>query len=409
MKYPRSCVSLCFLVLLASVPSLAQSVVAPLAPGEILLSDHGLDAILRISADRSTWSIWMPDVDNPAAIVIQTDGSVIFIHSGTTVRRVAPDGTWADLYIGELGASGVAVAANGDLIVACDGEPPYWPGYPPLLRVKPDGSTQDVSLDWFKSEDIEIDLEGNIIGLHEYYGLFKFLGDVYEPQSGVPVPGGSGFGISGDFLIEPDGAYVVADWSNSNLLRVAPDGTGPFVLADDLQEVEAVARLFNGDLLVVENDRYTPASRLRRVPHDGVPAGGTPEPFFEGLPFLVDHIAVVPWIGGFLPPVDNLPSFNKAKAGSAIPVKFNIGGNMGMNIFASGYPRSLRIACEGGALQDDIEETVTAGSSSLKYDAESNQYIYVWKTDKSWAGTCRQLIVRLIDGSEHKANFTFTR
>jgi hypothetical protein len=53
----------------------------------------------------------------------------------------------------------------------------------------------------------------------------------------------------------------------------------------------------------------------------------------------------------------------------------------------------------------EIEQTVTAGGSSLRYDAESDTYTYVWKTEKPWAGTCRQLIVRLNDGSERVAFF----
>ncbi|MGH9937989.1 MAG: PxKF domain-containing protein, partial [Blastocatellia bacterium] len=40
-------------------------------------------------------------------------------------------------------------------------------------------------------------------------------------------------------------------------------------------------------------------------------------------------------------------------------------------------------------------------------DAASDQYTYVWKTEKSWAGACRQLIVRLNDGSERVAYFKF--
>ena len=35
----------------------------------------------------------------------------------------------------------------------------------------------------------------------------------------------------------------------------------------------------------------------------------------------------------------------------------------------------------------------------LSYDAASQRYHYVWKTNKAWAGTCRQLIVTLVDGS----------
>ena len=110
---------------------------------------------------------------------------------------------------------------------------------------------------------------------------------------------------------------------------------------------------------------------------------------------------------GFFQPADNLPTLNSVKAGSAIPVKFNLAGNQGLSIFAAGYPSSQKITCDTNAPLDDIEETSTAGNSSLNYDAGSNQYNYVWKTDKAWAGTCRQLIVKLIDGTEHKANFKF--
>ena len=55
---------------------------------------------------------------------------------------------------------------------------------------------------------------------------------------------------------------------------------------------------------------------------------------------------------------------------------------------------------------DAVEETVTAGGSSLTYDAGADQYIYVWKTEKSWNG-CRQLVIQLKDGTYHRANFQF--
>jgi hypothetical protein len=116
---------------------------------------------------------------------------------------------------------------------------------------------------------------------------------------------------------------------------------------------------------------------------------------------------------GFFQPVDNLPILNVAKAGSAIPIKFDLGGNQGLNIFASGYPTSNVAACDASAVDDTIEATVTAGNSSLNYDGTVNppigQYIYVWKTDKAWAGTCRQLRVKLADGTLHAANFKLTK
>jgi hypothetical protein len=50
---------------------------------------------------------------------------------------------------------------------------------------------------------------------------------------------------------------------------------------------------------------------------------------------------------------------------------------------------------------------VSAGASSLSYDASSNRYTYVWETDKSWAGTCRALILKMQDGTTHRADFKF--
>jgi hypothetical protein len=32
---------------------------------------------------------------------------------------------------------------------------------------------------------------------------------------------------------------------------------------------------------------------------------------------------------------------------------------------------------------------------------------YVWKTDKAWAGTCRQLVIWFVDGTVARATFKF--
>ena len=110
---------------------------------------------------------------------------------------------------------------------------------------------------------------------------------------------------------------------------------------------------------------------------------------------------------GFFQPVDNLPTVNVAKAGAAIPVRFSLNGNQGLGIFAAGSPGSKQTACSSSTPLSDVEETVAAGSSSLSYDAGSDQYNYVWKTDGAWAGTCRQFILQLNDGSFHYAKFKF--
>ncbi len=111
---------------------------------------------------------------------------------------------------------------------------------------------------------------------------------------------------------------------------------------------------------------------------------------------------------GFFAPVDN-GVLNVAKGGSAIPVKFSLGGDEGLDILAEGYPQSDQINCDTGLSFDDIESTVTAGASTLQYDPVSKVYTYVWKTSKSWAATCRRLDVTLDDGTTHSATFRFKK
>jgi uncharacterized repeat protein (TIGR01451 family) len=110
---------------------------------------------------------------------------------------------------------------------------------------------------------------------------------------------------------------------------------------------------------------------------------------------------------GFFNPVNNPPTLNVVKPGQAVPVRFGLGGNQGLAIFAAGYPVVATIACSASAPTDPVEQTVTAGNSSLQYDAGSNQYTYVWKTPSAgWpAGACRQLVMKLVDGTTHVANF----
>jgi beta propeller repeat protein len=113
--------------------------------------------------------------------------------------------------------------------------------------------------------------------------------------------------------------------------------------------------------------------------------------------------------GGLLPPVDGFPTFNSLKAGAAVAVKFSLGGFRGLDIFAAGYPSSQVTPCEANQLEDAIEETVAAGNSSLTYEPDLDEYTYVWKTNKAWSGTCRQLVLLFSDGSEARANFRFLR
>ena len=90
-----------------------------------------------------------------------------------------------------------------------------------------------------------------------------------------------------------------------------------------------------------------------------------------------------------------------------VPLKFSLDGGQGRDIFHAGFPASQPIACDSFAVLGAFEETTSAGQSGLTYDPFVDQYTYVWKTEKAWADTCRQLVFTMTDGSFHVANFKF--
>jgi hypothetical protein len=104
---------------------------------------------------------------------------------------------------------------------------------------------------------------------------------------------------------------------------------------------------------------------------------------------------------GYFPPVG--PGLNSAKAGSAVPLKFSLGGDRGLAIMADGYPASVQINCVTGAPIGSPSPT----SSDEGLTFQDGQYKYVWKTSGSWAGTCRQFQILLVDGTLHTARFSF--
>jgi hypothetical protein len=110
---------------------------------------------------------------------------------------------------------------------------------------------------------------------------------------------------------------------------------------------------------------------------------------------------------GFFWPVKNLPNVTRWKAGLPVPVRFSLHGFRGARPEADGYPRSSR--CGGG----DVERVARAAQGRKKdafeYDRRSDKYVMLWKTDKRWAGTCREFVLKLDDGSVHTARFEFAK
>jgi hypothetical protein len=130
---------------------------------------------------------------------------------------------------------------------------------------------------------------------------------------------------------------------------------------------------------------------------------------------------------GFFQPVDNNPDqsgtlgtdvtvLNTAKAGSAIPIRFDLSGDQGLAVlYDSTYPSVKQFTCPSSTsvVSDSIEETYAGTNTGLQYDGTRNlpygQYSYIWKTSSTWTGTCQRLTFKLADGTSHYAYFKFTK
>ena len=180
----------------------------------------------------------------------------------------------------------------------------------------------------------------------------------------------------------------------SVLLGQAPEAAYSYVY---LGQAQTLDQMYINQPMLADLDQYRVAHINSDFPADypGDVARGTS----DHDPNVASFYLPYDWTG-FKPPLVNAPAINNAKAGSTLPLKFSLGGDMGLDVIAEGFPVSQQIdgttfAPIGGTTQ------TTAVGHGLTYDPIANQYIYNWKTDKSWAGTYRQLILKLKDGTTH--------
>lgn len=120
---------------------------------------------------------------------------------------------------------------------------------------------------------------------------------------------------------------------------------------------------------------------------------------------------------GFSSPVSNAPTFNVAKAGQAIPIKFQVlgaNGNPVANLTMPPVSMTLvAVACpSASAPTTSLPPDVASAGNSGFQNLGGGNYQFVWKTSKAMAG-CWQLQVSLgdLDGTGapivYSANFQF--
>ena len=105
---------------------------------------------------------------------------------------------------------------------------------------------------------------------------------------------------------------------------------------------------------------------------------------------------------GFRRPVGDAAA-TSVKAGQTVPLKYSLAdatgtamGNLQSFVSLASAPASC-----GGSVLGPWETTAAADSRGLRYDNESGQFHFNWRTDRRWEGSCRMLRLELNDGSTH--------
>jgi hypothetical protein len=211
---------------------------------------------------------------------------------------------------------------------------------------------------------------------------------------------------------------VGAGVTTATVTATGPIGDG-FVLASDppLYYHLSTTSTFTGTVTVCI--QYDPANLPGQIPrlyhfdtsinrwdditttrNEGEVCGQTTSfsPFALGYPEEFDF-------SGFFSPV-SMSDENIAKPGQAIPVKFSLNGDQGLQVVTS-----ARFVSEGDAisLEGDPIEATTATGSGLSYDVMTDQYTYVWKTARSLALKTGRFELMLSDDTVHTFEVTFKK
>jgi hypothetical protein len=111
---------------------------------------------------------------------------------------------------------------------------------------------------------------------------------------------------------------------------------------------------------------------------------------------------------GFFQPVDNPIVVNTVKNGSTVPVKWKLQGQGGMEITSTSavlLPIQIqKVSCTDFSNVESPIDTLTSGSTTLRYDFTAMQFVYNWQTPKS-PNTCWRLDIKFTDGTTKSADF----
>jgi hypothetical protein len=101
--------------------------------------------------------------------------------------------------------------------------------------------------------------------------------------------------------------------------------------------------------------------------------------------------------GGFYAPLVAKPGSVTLRAGDAVPVKFSLRGDHGLDVVARTAWRPCSVTTNDSS----------PAFGSLTYNSGPDRYAFMWATEKEWSGSCKEFMLTLRDGTTHGAYVGF--
>jgi virginiamycin B lyase len=394
-------------------------------------------SIGRIAMDGTVTEYPVPtEASGPWAIALGPDGAMWFTEQWAgQIGRIAMDGSVTEYPLPALlrSPTGIALGPDGAMWftgrawsrigrIAADGQVTEFalPGgrLPTAIAPGPDGAM------WFTAPG------SNSIG------RITTAGSVTE--FAIPTPSSLPAGIT----LGPDGAMWFTEQGGNRLARIGADGTiVEHPLPTDWSGPSGVAGGPDGNVWFTESS-VSAIGRLQLVQPDTTPPAVTIVAPAEGAAYLVGQVALADFVcadeGGSglascagtvddgvpldtsTPGIRRLsvtatdgagnvvtqtrsyivfaswdgrlalpPGIATLRAGQPADLRFDLGGDLGA-VLEPGAPFMLPVDCGGQVALGPVGPAPALGQGLMM---TGSRYTFRWRTEKAWAGTCRQLVL----------------
>lgn len=184
--------------------------------------------------------------------------------------------------------------------------------------------------------------------------------------------------------------YRVVDSSPPQITITSPADGATYFIGDPITPSYACQDDVDGSNVPCKASRLdtTPGTHAFRV--DSLDSAGNAS-------FATATYSVRYPFDGFYSPLVKQPAIATLRAGDSVPVKFSLGGDRGLDVVSRAAWRPCNVST------GDASSAV----GSLSYNPGPARYTFMWQSEKSWAGSCREFLLVLRDGTTQAAFVSF--